>query len=99
MRKFGIVGVVLGTLAFATWTTTSVIAQMFAAWTELEIEQTKKELERIIADNPAQADNAKKTRDTLPSVLCFWGKIRPARGSSARARWLVATSSSPLPTV
>jgi V8-like Glu-specific endopeptidase len=65
MRKFGIVGVVLGTLAFATWTTTSVIAQMCAAWTELEIEQTKKELERIIADNPAQADNAKKTLETL----------------------------------
>ena len=65
MPKLETIGAALVALGLGALTATGAIAQTLAVPAELELEQTKKELERIIAENGEEAPNAKKTLETL----------------------------------
>ena len=89
MRKVENGRVALAALVFAAWGATAAMAQTLSAPTELELEETKKELERIIAEDPEEAANARKALEALTDPSSSGRQFRSKRFGDRGGRRIV----------
>ena len=89
MWKVEDVCVVLAAMVFAAWTATAAMAQTLSAPTELELDETKKELERIIAEDPEEAANARKALEALTDPSSAGRQFRSKRFGDRGGRRIV----------